>query len=246
MNCLSSDPDQPALLNWSMREQVAIDPMEKLPDSGELLVSSLSVLTPAQFCQMVEADVILTSVDGLDMRPWAPAGPFHKPLMKALATAVTKWLGGYVVPNPLEDTASLLAQERQETARLQALLADMGATLQEVRTENVRLMEAARVAQADVQLAQNLVSEREVVISSDGAGNMVIDGLGPATVVVAEPSRTVPPPAVSIDEELQDAAKEGEQAVVLTEVAYWKDEKPPEEAKELIPAKPKRSHKKKK
>lgn len=95
MKRLKSD-DASIIDNWQISKNRFAEVTEKLPEYGEeLVVSTLSALTPAQFMALMELDVRIVTIDTeIDTRRSTALGDYLFPVMKAFAPALRKWLAG--------------------------------------------------------------------------------------------------------------------------------------------------------
>lgn len=126
---LATDPCPAALGNWSAAHFTGTTPIDKLPEGGSLLVSSLSILTLEQFTACIAAGIKLVSVaEAIDCRPHTGLGDWHWSAMVNLLPVIQGWATG----KPVDAGNTMEALQAEKAAMLERM-AEMVAELQSLR-----------------------------------------------------------------------------------------------------------------
>ncbi len=147
MNYLATDPNVPALKDWSYRNSTMIEPVTEIPKVGGFLVSTLNVLTPQQFAEAVAGGVELVTADGLDCCGWTGTGDIQARVVRIVGAAVAKWA---ITGGAPEMSVNELQSLKDERERLLGQAIDLTGALCEER-EKVR-QAGARIEEVQAKL----------------------------------------------------------------------------------------------
>ena len=126
---LATDPNPAALGNWSAANFTGTTPIDKLPENGALLVSSLRVLTLEQFTACINSGIRLVSAtECIDCRPHTGLGDVHDAVLSRLMPVIRGWATG----KPAASSNTMEALQAEKAAMLERM-AEMVAELQSLR-----------------------------------------------------------------------------------------------------------------